>query len=52
MKTFLCWLFNHDVMTTSTRHRICVRCGRRETLRYFGELLAWEEVATIGAAKP
>jgi len=46
MKRFLCWLFDHDRMTTSARHRICLRCGTRETLRYFGSVLAWEEVTS------
>jgi hypothetical protein len=30
-------------MTTSARHRVCLRCGTRETLRYFGIGIAWEE---------
>jgi len=45
MRKLLCWLFDHDRMTTSARHRICLRCGQRETLRHFGRVLAWEEVA-------
>jgi hypothetical protein len=36
-------------MATSARHRICVRCGQRETLRDFGHVLAWEEVAAAAA---
>lgn len=43
MTRFLCWLFGHDRMTTSFRHRICLRCGTRETLRTFGSVIAWEE---------
>jgi hypothetical protein len=34
-------------MTTSLRHRICLRCGTRETLRHYGNVLGWEEVAKI-----
>ncbi len=45
MKEFLCWLLGHDRMTTSTRQRICLRCGQREKLRQYGSVLAWEEVA-------
>jgi hypothetical protein len=44
MKKFLCWLLGHDRMTTSARHRICLRCGTRETQRHFGIGVAWEEV--------
>jgi hypothetical protein len=44
MRTFLCWLLGHDRMTTSTRQRICLRCGTRETLRHFGNVIGWEEV--------
>ena len=49
MSKFLCWLLGHDRMTTSTRHRICLRCGTRETLRHFGSTIGWEEAtkATI-----
>jgi len=31
-------------MTTSARHRVCVRCGMRETLRHIGSVAAWEEM--------
>jgi hypothetical protein len=48
MKQMLCWLFGHDRMTTSTRQRVCVRCGTRETLRDLGHVRAWE-VLTKGA---
>ena len=44
MAKLLCRLFGHDIMTTNLRHRICLRCGQRETLRRYGESLAWEEV--------
>jgi hypothetical protein len=44
MRKLLCWLFDHDRMATSSRHRICLRCGQRETLRHFDHVLAWEEV--------
>lgn len=45
MKQLLCWLLGHDRMTTSTRRRVCLRCGTRETLRQFDHVIAWEEVA-------
>ena len=45
MRSFLCWLLGHDRMTTSTRHRVCLRCGQRETRRDFGHVIGWEEVA-------
>jgi hypothetical protein len=45
MRKLLCWLLDHDRMTTSARHRICLRCGQRETLREYGHVVAWEEVA-------
>jgi hypothetical protein len=32
-------------MATSARRRICLRCGQRETLRNYGHVIAWEEVA-------
>jgi hypothetical protein len=48
MKRFLCWLLGHDLMTTSTRQRSCLRCGQRETLRQLGSVAAWEEVRTAG----
>jgi hypothetical protein len=44
MRTLLCWLLGHDSMTTRVRHRVCLRCGLRETLRDQGHVLAWEEV--------
>lgn len=44
MREFLCWLLGHDRMTTSSRQRICLRCGTRETLRHFGNVSGWEEV--------
>jgi hypothetical protein len=47
MSKLLCWLFDHDRMTTSARHRICLRCGMRETLRQFGRVLAWEELTKV-----
>jgi hypothetical protein len=47
MNKFLCRLLDHDRMTTGTRHRICVRCGTRETLRQFGSTSAWEEDAKV-----
>ena len=49
MHRLLCRLFGHDLMTTSARHRICLRCGHRETLRDLGHVLAWEEVAAAAA---
>jgi hypothetical protein len=47
MSKFLCYLSDHDRMTTSARHRICLRCGMRETLRQFGRVLAWEELTKV-----
>ena len=44
MKQLLCWLLGHDCMTTSARRRVCLRCGTRETLRQFGQVIAREEV--------
>jgi hypothetical protein len=44
MSRLFCWLLGHDRMTTSARHRICLRCGTRETLRHYGSVLGWEEV--------
>jgi hypothetical protein len=45
MRKILCWLLDHDRMTTSARRRVCVRCGQQETLRQFGHVVAWEEVS-------
>jgi len=36
-------VLGHDHMTTSARHRICLRCGTRETRRHLGIGVAWEE---------
>jgi hypothetical protein len=44
VRKLLCRLLGHDRMTTSARQRVCVRCGQRETLRRYGNVLAWEEV--------
>jgi hypothetical protein len=52
MKQFLCWLLDHDRMTTSARQRVCLRCGTRETLRDFGNTLAWEERAKAVVPAP
>jgi hypothetical protein len=52
MHRLLCRLFGHDLMTTSARHRICLRCGQRETLRDLGHVLAWEEVTGAAARGP
>ena len=45
MSKFLCRVLGHDLMVTSARLRVCLRCGARETLRQYGEVLAWEEMA-------
>jgi hypothetical protein len=46
MKKWLCWLLGHDHMVTSGRRRVCLS-------RYFGTVMAWEEVTGtgIGAAR-
>jgi hypothetical protein len=44
MSKFLCWLLGHDRMATSARQRLCLRCGTRETLRYFSSGTGWEEM--------
>lgn len=49
MSKFLCWLLGHDRMTTSAHHRVCLRCGTRETLRNFGNVVAWEEHPEVAA---
>lgn len=43
MRRILCWFLGHDCMTTSARRRVCLRCGQRETLRDYGNVLGWEE---------
>ncbi len=45
-KLLLCWMFDHDPMKTSSRHWVCLRCGRRETARNLGHVLAWGEATT------
>jgi hypothetical protein len=45
MRKILCWLLGHDCMTTSARRRVCLRCGQREMLRDYGNVLGWEEVS-------
>jgi hypothetical protein len=49
MRKLLCWLLGHDHMNTSARQRVCVRCDARETLRNYGDVLAWEAVTKAGA---
>jgi hypothetical protein len=44
VQKLLCWLLGHNRMTTSTRQRICLRCGTRETLRHYGQIIGWEVV--------
>jgi hypothetical protein len=44
MRKILCWLLGHDCMPTSARRRVCLRCGLRETLRNYGNVLGWEEI--------
>jgi hypothetical protein len=44
MRKLLCFLLGHDVMATTARRRVCLRCGQREALRRYGEVLAWEEM--------
>ena len=51
MSKFLCRVFGHDLMVTSARQRVCLRCSARETLRQYGEVLAWEELASVPVTK-
>jgi hypothetical protein len=46
-KKLLCRLFGHDRMVTSERQRVCQRCGMRETLRQYGRIAGWEEIAPV-----
>jgi hypothetical protein len=48
VKKLLCRLLGHDRMTRGSRHRVCLRCGQRETLRRYRHVVAWEEL-TEGA---
>jgi hypothetical protein len=55
MRTILCWVLGHDCLTTSARRRVCLRCGLRETLRDYGNVLGWEEVLPapgLGTERP
>jgi len=52
MTRILCWLLGHDRMTTSARARVCLRCGTRERLRDYGNLLGWEETARPARRDP
>ena len=52
MRGLLCRLFGHDRMTTSARHRVCLRCGQRERLREFGLVVAWEEMSAAAVRSP
>jgi hypothetical protein len=52
MRKILCRLLGHDCMTTSARRRVCLRCGLREMLRNYGNVLGWEEVGeTVSVAR-
>jgi hypothetical protein len=44
MRRLMCWLLGHDTKTTRARQRVCLRCGKRETLRQLGSVAAWEDV--------
>ena len=44
MRRLLCWLFGHEREAVGSRQRVCVRCHQRETMRRFGEVIAWEVV--------
>jgi hypothetical protein len=51
MAKLMCRIMGHDHMATSNHNRVCVRCGQRETLRDFGHVTGWQEVAVRVAAK-
>jgi hypothetical protein len=44
MRKLLCRLLGHNTRADGTRHRWCQRCGLKEALRRYGNVLAWEEV--------
>ena len=46
MRRLLCWFLGHDCLTASARRRVCLRCGRRVTLRDYRNVLGWEEVTS------
>jgi len=52
MKKLLCRLVGHDLMTTSARARVCLRCGSRERLRHYGSVSGWEESARVTTRGP
>ena len=52
MPTLICRLFGHDIMKTSRSQRVCLRCGRKETLRNLGHVEAWVEIATAATRAP
>jgi hypothetical protein len=51
MSKFLCRVLGHDLMVTSARQRVCLRCGGREALRQYGAVMAWEELARAPVTK-
>lgn len=52
MQNWLCRLFGHDTMMTSAARRVCLRCGRKETLRNLGHVDAWIEIARPAIRAP
>lgn len=44
MRRLICWLLGHDRMAAGPAKRVCVRCGKREVRRDFGNVIGWEEV--------
>jgi hypothetical protein len=52
MKALLCWLLGHERLTMGSRHRVCLRCGARETLRRYGSTIGWEEAARLAPDGP
>ena len=49
MKKLMCWIWGHDRMQTAARRRVCLRCGQREKLRQYGQVLGWEELSETAA---
>ncbi len=52
LKKLTCRLWGHDRMQTSSRQRICVRCGQREKLCQYGSVTGWEELSGTAHRRP
>ena len=52
MQNLMCRFLGHDIMQTGAAHRVCLRCGQKETRRNLGNVQAWVETGAKAAPVP